>query len=140
MVANNPGVEGKDVIVRIENSGATAFLEVEHQNDATYNTGITGNKKRAKNGTLPYQTREGASISFSYQKTRPMSAGQLRLVEVAGTGELVKVEYDDPNTGGQKRAGTAQVTLGSESAATDGLTTVEVTINFEGDPVETVNA
>ena len=132
------GVLGKDYLIYIDNGSGT-MLEIEYQNDAEFNTGKTSETKRTKNGSLPYQIEAGASISFSFQKLRPMSAAQLRLYALADSGAITAVTFEDKLTGGHKRAGNALVTITGEPTNVEGLVEVNVTLSFQGDAVTTVN-
>lgn len=134
-------VQGDDIVVRIhDGADPGAFLEIEYQGDATYDPGVKQNSKRYKNGNLPFQSKDGATISMTVGKVRPLSAGQARLFAVAASGELVQAEYDDPNSGGQKREGQVQVTMGPEKTGVNDNVEVEFTMAFLDDPTETVNA
>ena len=133
------GVQGKEVLISVDD-GTGTMLEIEHQNDATYNPGKTQNVKRSKNGSLPYQSEEGATVTFSFDKVRPLSAGQNRLYALSDSNEAAAIEYNDPGTGGHKRSGLANVTLGEESANNEGIVSVNVSIAFVNDPATSVNA
>ena len=132
------GVNGKDILIYIEDA-AGKMQEVEYQNDATFNSGKTQNTARSKNGSLPYQTEEGATISFAFNKVRPLSAGQNRLYDLSDSGEAAAVEYNDPISGGHKIAGNVHVTISEETSNVDGLVTISVALAFVDDPVRTVN-
>ncbi|XAT57849.1 hypothetical protein GN241_11045 [Rhodobacteraceae bacterium IMCC1335] len=131
-------VKGKDILISIDDGSGT-MLEVEYQNDATFNSGKAQEKARSKNGTLPYQTEEGATITFDFNKVRPLSAGQNRLYALSDSGETAALTYDDENTGGHKIAGDVNVTISEESSGTDGVVSISVVIAFADDPVRTVN-
>lgn len=133
------GVNGKEVLISVDDGSGT-MLEVEYQGDATFNSGKTQNVVRAKNGSLPYQSEEGATISFTFSKVRPLSAGQNRLYALSDGGESAAVEYNDGKAGGHKIAGTANVTISEETSNTDGLIEVSVSMAFVDDPARTVNA
>jgi hypothetical protein len=133
------GVPGKEQLVRVDD-GAGTMLEVEYQGSATYATGVSQNLKKTKNGFLPFQTKDGATIKFAVTRTRPMSTAQARLYALAQSGEIVNWDYIDPTTGGLNRAGAAQVSLSDETANDDNLIEQEVTIAFVDDPTETVTA
>ncbi len=133
------GVRGKDVLISVDD-GTGAMLEVEYQGDATYNSGKSQNVVRAKNGSLPYQSEEGATITFTFNKVRPLSAGQNRLYALSDSNEPAAVEYNDPAAGGHRVAGNANVTISEETANVDGILAVNVSIAFANDPVRTVNA
>jgi hypothetical protein len=135
------GVNGSDQLVYIMSDDPTPVqLEVEYQGDATFDTGVKQELKRVKNGTLPYRTKDGATLSFSVIKTRPLSLGQARLWDVAASGELVEVIFDDPNSGGHKRSGYAQISMGAEKANKDELIEPEFTVAWVDEPTEVVNA
>lgn len=141
MPAPQNGVLGSDAIVRVHDGvDPGEFIEVEYQGDASYDTGVKQNLKRYKNGSLPFQSKDGATLSMTVGKTRPLAAGQTRLWAVAASGELVQIEYDDPNTGGHKRAGYAQVSMGPEKTGVNENVEAEFSIAFVDDPTETVNA
>lgn len=133
------GVRGKDVLISVDD-GTGTMLEVEYQGDATYNSGKSQNVVRAKNGSLPYQSEEGATITFTFNKVRPLSSGQNRLYALSDSNEAAAVEYNDPASGGHKIAGSGNVTISEETSNVDGLIAVNVSIAFAGDPVRTVNA
>ena len=132
------GIRGKDVLISVDDGSGT-MLEIEYQGDATYNSGKSQNVVRTKNGSLPYQSEEGATISFTLQKLRPLSHGQNRLYALSDNNEAAAIEYNDAANGGHKIAGSANVTISEETANTDGLIAVNVSIAFVGDPVRTVN-
>ena len=133
------GVRGKDVLISVDDGSGT-MLEVEYQGDATYNSGKSQNVVRAKNGSLPYQSEEGATITFTFNKVRPLSAGQNRLYTLSDSNEAAAVEYNDPASGGHKIAGNANVTISEETANVEGIIAVNVSIAFVDDPTRTVNA
>ncbi|UWQ77355.1 hypothetical protein [Leisingera sp. M658] len=140
MPANQTAVQGEDNVIRIhDGADPGTMLEIEYQGDATYNNGVTQNLKRYKNGSLPYRSKDGTTLNFTMGKVRPLSAGQQRLWDVAESGELVQAEYDDPNSGGQKRSGIAQFSMGSEKAGTNDNVEVDFTLAFVDDPTTAVN-
>ena len=132
------GVLGKEVLISVDD-GTGTMLEVEYQGDATFNSGKSQNVVRAKNGSLPYQTEEGATVTFSFSKVRPLSAGQNRLYALSDSNEAALVEYNDPASGGHKVAGNAHVTISDETAGVDGVIAVNVAIAWVDDPARTVN-
>jgi len=132
-------VQGKEVLVKIDDGSGT-LLEVEFQNDATYNSGKTQNITRSKNGSSPWQAEAGATITFSFTKQRPLTAAQNRLYALSESGAASPCEYDDSATGGHKRAGNVHVTISDEPANTEGVVEVNVTLAFAGDPTTTVNS
>lgn len=133
------GVRGKDVLISVDD-GTGTMLEVEYQGDATFNSGKSQNVVRAKNGSLPYQSEEGATITFTFNKVRPPSSGQNRLYALSDSNDAAPVEYNDPASGGHKIAGSANVTISEETANVEGIIAVNVSIAFADDPVRTVNA
>lgn len=133
------GVRGKDVLISVDD-GAGTMLEVEYQGDASFNSGKSQNVVRAKNGSLPYQSEEGATITFTFNKVRPLSSGQNRLYALSDSNDEAPVEYNDPASGGHKIAGSANVTISEETANVEGIIAVNVSIAFADDPVRTVNA
>jgi len=132
------GVRGKDVLISVDDGSGT-MLEVEYQGDATYNSGKSQQVVRAKNGSLPYQSEDGATITFTFNKVRPLSAGQNRLYALSDSNEAAAVEYNDPKSGGHKIAGNANVTISEETANVEGIIAVNVSIAFVDDPTRTVN-
>lgn len=132
-------VRGENVLISVDD-GTGTMLEVEYQGDATYNSGKSQNVARSKNGSLPYQSNEGATITFTFNKVRPLSTGQNRLYALSDSQEAATVEYNDTPAGGHKIAGPANVTVSEETANVDGLISVNVSIAFADDPVRTVNA
>ncbi len=133
------GVRGKDVLISVDDGSGT-MVQVEYQGDATYNSGKSQNVVRAKNGSLPYQSEEGATITFTFNKVRPLSAGQNLLYALSDSNEAVMVAYDNNAKGGHKIAGCAQITISEETAGTDGIIAVNVSMAFAGDdPERTVN-
>lgn len=132
------GVKGKDVLISVDDGSGT-MLEVEYQGDATYNSGKSQNVVRAKNGSIPYQSEEGATLTFTFSKVRPLSTGQNRLYTLSDSTDAAAVEYNDSASGGHKIAGTANVTISEETANTEGIISVNVSIAFVDDPVRTVN-
>ena len=132
------GVRGKDVLISVADGDGT-MLEIEYQGDATFNSGKSQNVVRAKNGSLPYQSEEGATITFTFNKVRPLSAGQNRLYALSDSSAAAAVEYNDVASGGHKIAGDAKVTISDESAGVDGIIAVNVSIAFVDDPTRTVN-
>ena len=134
----NVGVQGDDYLISIHDG--TNDIVIEHQGDATYNTGVTQQKTKTKTSSVPYQQKEGATLSLSFIKMRPLTTGQQLLWDASTTGDIVQITYDDPNPGGQKRVGNAQVSRGEETANVEGLVSVPFTVAFLTDPVETVNA
>lgn len=135
------GVRGQDQVIAIMSADPTPVpLEIEYQLDANYDTGVKQQLKKTKNGTLPFQTNDGATLSFSVVRTRPMSAGQQRLWDVAKSGELAEIIYEDPSAGGLKRTGMAQASIGSEKANNDELIEAEFSVAWVDDPIETVNS
>ena len=133
------GVKGKDVLISVDD-GAGTMVEVEYQGDATYNSGKSQNVVRAKNGSLPYQSEEGATLTFTFSKVRPLSTGQNRLYTLSDSNAAVGVEYNDTASGGHKIAGTANVTISEETANIDGIIAISVSMAFVDDPVRSVNA
>jgi hypothetical protein len=131
-------VKGKDILFSIDDGNGT-MLEVEYQNDATYNSGKSQESARSKNGTLPYQTEAGATITFAFNKVRPLSAGQNRLYALSDSGAAAAVVYDDAKVGGHKIAGDANVTISEEGSGVEGVVSISVAIAFVDDPVRTVN-
>lgn len=135
------GIPGKDQIIKIhDGANPGAFIALEYQGTAKYSTGKQGQLKKTKNGFVPYRSEDGATIVSSFTRMRPMPAGQQRLWDVAKSGDLVQVEYEDEKTGGLKRAGTAQITLADEDADDDNPIEQEFTIAFTADPTESVTA
>ena len=132
------GVKGKDVLISVDDGSGT-MVEVEYQGDATYNSGKSQNVVRAKNGSLPYQSEEGATLTFTFSKVRPLSTGQNRLYTLSDSNAAAEVEYNDPASGGHKVAGKANVTISEETANTEGIISVNVSMAFVDDPVRTVN-
>ena len=140
-MSESVGVQGKDVLVFIAatDTADPTMIEVEHQGDATYSDGKTTETVVNKNGKLVYVSEAGETIEFSLTKTRPLLPGQARVLALAGTGQSVKVAYDDPNSGGIKREGLFAVSVGQESANTEGLLEVPVTLLCTSSVTETVN-
>lgn len=135
------GVEGQDVLISVHDGNDPGTdLIIEHQGDATYNTGVTQEKTKTKTGSVPYQRKEGATISLTMVKLRPLSVGQQRLWDLSTSGEIGKITMEDPNPGGHKRVGDAQVSRGEEASNVEGLIEVPFTIAFTTDPVESVNS
>lgn len=132
-------VNGADVLIKVDD-GASVMLTVEHQGDAQYNTGVDLSMIRTKTGFLANRTESGETITFSFRKVRPVSAGQARIQALHDSGELQPVEYDDPNTGGQKVAGNARVVITGEQAGVDDIMEVSVTLAFEGGTNRTTTA
>lgn len=129
-------VKGKDYLVFIHDGGDPGQLvEVPYQGDSTFNNGKTSNISVTKNGKHPYQTDEGASVSFSFEKERPALAIHTRLRTLSETGAEVQAEYRDKNVGGESRSGTVLVTIGDEPANTEGVIVTNVTLAFVDDPV-----
>lgn len=133
-------VQGKDVLVSVMADNGTTLLEVEHQDDATYNPGKTLNKIKHKNATSANFTEEGEQITFSFAKQRPLSLGQNRIFELAKSEEAAICVYNDEKTGGHKREGLAKFSVGEESAGVDGLVNVPITVVFVGTVSEDVNS
>lgn len=134
-------VLGKDKLVYIGDGGdPETLIDVPHQGDATFNTGVTAEISVQKNSKLPYSNEAGASITFSIRKERPALAPHTRLAALAASGEQVACEYRDKNTGGEKHAGQVVVTLGEETTGVEGLLEQQVTLSFVGDPVRGVTA
>lgn len=127
-------VKGKDKLVYIDD-GAGTVTEVPYQGDARYNRGLTNQVSKTKNGKHGYQTDEGASISFSFEKERPALAIHTRLRTLSETGETTACEYNDKYSGGESISGNVTVTLGEEESNTEGVLVQPVTLNFVDDPV-----
>lgn len=127
-------VKGKEYLVFIDD-GTGTMVEVPYQGDATFNSGKSSAISVTKNGKHPYQTEEGASISFTFEKERPALAAHTRLRTLSETNEQVAVEFGDTNSGGEKRTGTALVTLGEEASNVEGVIVVNCTLSFVDDPV-----
>lgn len=132
-------VKGEDVLVKVDD-GASTMLTVEHQGDAQFNTGVDLSMIKTKTGFLANRTEAGETITFSFRKVRPLSTGQARVYALHDSGELIAVEYDDPNTGGHKVAGDAHVVITGEQSGVDDVVEVSVTLAFESDATRTVNA
>lgn len=130
------GVLGKDKLVHIHDGADPGeMVEVPHQGDATFNPGKSANISVQKNSKMPYNSDEGASVTFSIKKERPALAAHTRLRTLAATGEEVDVEYRDKHSGGESQSGKAVITLGEEGAGTEGLLEQQVTVSFVDDPV-----
>jgi len=132
------GVQGKEKLVKIDISGT--MTEVDHQGDATFNTGKTGNISAQKNSKLPFQTEAGATVTFTIKKERPMLAAHTALIAAGSTGAIIAAEYADYTTGGESHSGDVQVTMGEESTGVEGLLEQGVTLSFVDDPVAGVTA
>ncbi|WP_224826286.1 phage tail protein [Cognatishimia sp. MH4019] len=129
-------VKGKDLLIHIHDGGDPGgMVEVPYQGDATYNPGKSSNISVTKNGKHPYQTEEGATITFSFEKERPALAVHTRLRTLSQTGDAVAVEYKDSNSGGESYSGNAVITLGEEESGVEGVIKTNVTIAFVDDPV-----
>ncbi|WP_208348696.1 hypothetical protein [Pseudaestuariivita rosea] len=122
-------VNGKEVLVFIDD-GTRTMVEVPYQGDATYASGRTAEISVTKNGKHPYQTEAGETVTFSFEKERPVLAVHNRLRQVAESGEIIAAEYKDPKEGGEGRSGQAMVTLGNETTNVEGVVTTEVTLSF----------
>lgn len=127
-------VKGKDILVHIDD-GAGTMTEVPYQGDARYNRGLTNQVSKTKNGKHGYQTDEGATISFSFEKERPALPIHTRLRTLAETGASSACEYKDENSGGESISGNVVVTLGEEETNVEGVLVQPVTLNFIDDPV-----
>lgn len=127
-------VRGKDLLIHVDDGNGT-MVEVPYQGDATYNPGKSSNISVTKNGKHPYQTEEGATITFSFEKERPALAVHTRLRTLSQTGDAVAVEYKDSNSGGESYSGSAVITLGEEESGVEGVIKTNVTIAFVDDPV-----
>ena len=126
-------VKGKDLLIHVDD-GTGIMVEVPYQGDATYNPGKTSNISVTKNGKHPYQTEEGATITFSFEKERPALAVHPRLRTLSQTGEQVAVEYKDSNAGGEAYSGNAVITLGEEESGVEGVIKTNVIVAFVDDP------
>ena len=134
-------VKGKDLLIYIHDGNDPGeMVEVPYQGDATYNPGRSSNISVTKNGKHPYQTEEGATITFSIEKERPALAVHTRLRTLSATGAEVAVEYRDKNSGGESYSGTAIITLGEEKSGVEGVVETGVTVAFVDDPVPGVVA
>lgn len=129
-------VKGNDLLIHIHDGGSPgAMVEVPYQGDATFNPGKTQNISVTKNGKHGYQSDEGATLKFSFEKERPALTVHTRLRTLSQTGAQVAVEYKDKNSGGESYSGDAVVTLGEEESGVEGVVKVAVTIAFIADPV-----
>lgn len=129
-------VKGKDLLIHIHDGNDPGeMLEVPYQGDATFASGKSSNISVTKNGKHPYQTEEGASISFTFEKERPALAVHTRLRTLSETGAQVQVEYKDKNAGGESYTGNALITLGEESSNVEGVVVTNCTLAFVDDPV-----
>ncbi len=134
-------VEGAEVKLSVMDGGDPAIpLEIEFQGDTNFNPGISQQQNRTKTGTATWRQRDGATITVTVVKQRPLSPGQARLWSLSETGDHETFIYDDANTGGHRREGVAQVTAGEEAANTQGVIEVQFTIAFVQDPVTVVNS
>ncbi|WP_299686688.1 hypothetical protein [uncultured Tateyamaria sp.] len=133
------GVNQKDLLVKIDD-GTGTMVEIPYQGEAEFNTGKETQVSRTKNGAHPYQTEAGATLTFSFEKERPALTIHTRLRTLSETGELVAVEYGDKNTGGEMRSGSASVSLGAETAGTEGVISQSVSLGFVDDPVPGITA
>ncbi len=127
-------VRGKDLLIYIDDGDGT-MTEVPYQGDATYNSGKSSEISVTKNGKHAYQTEEGASITFSFEKERPALAIHTRVRTLSETGASVAVEYKDQNSGGESYSGNAVISLGEQQANVEGVINVNVTVAFIDDPV-----
>ncbi len=127
-------VKGKDLLIHVDD-GTGMKVEVPYQGDATYNPGKTSNISVTKNGKHPYQTEEGTTITFSFEKERPALAVHTRLRTLSQTGEQVAIDYRDSNSGGESYSGNAVITLGEEESGVEGVMKINVTAAFVDDPV-----
>lgn len=129
-------VKGKDLLIHVHDGGDPGtMIEVPYQGDATYNPGKSSNISVTKNGKHPFQTDEGATITFSFEKERPALVIHTRLRTLSETGEAVAVDYKDRNSGGESQSGLAVITLGEEASGVEGVVETQVTIAFVNDPV-----
>ncbi|AHD12143.1 hypothetical protein [Phaeobacter gallaeciensis] len=139
MSGTEVGVKGEDNIVKIGSGDPVVYVTIEHQGDATYNGGISQNKKKTKTGSVPFQQKDGAQVTFTMTKMRPLQTGQQMIWDAAENGSIVPIVYEDPNPGGHRREGMAQVSFGEEGANVEGLVDVPFTIAFIADPNTTTN-
>ena len=136
-MANDP-VQGKYVRIYVDDGEGTPAL-VEHQEQTTFNTGRTQESVRTKTGTLTYQVENGETLTFTFRKLRPLSAGQNRLYAIHESNELTEITYDDERSGGHKIVGNGRVTITEETAGVDDIVAANVTIAFEGEITRKVN-
>lgn len=135
----NAAMGGDSLFFLHDGADPGTMIEVEFQDNSKYSTGKKQETKRTKNGTLPFQTNDGATLTFSITKVRPLSAGQARLWAVAASGEIIQAEYKDPTSGGHVRSGYVQITMGDEEGANNSPIEVEFTVAFVDDPTEAVS-
>jgi len=130
-------VRGKSTLLSI--MGANEFVVIEHQEEITFSTGRTQERVRTKTGTLTYQVEEGESLSFTFRKLRPLSAGQNLLYAAHDSNDLVDLKLEDSKTGGHVWTGQARITITEETLGVDDIVVANVSAIFEGDVARTVS-